>query len=55
MASTNPPRIVQLQDTTLDEYDGNLANMLRGILQECGCENRIPVKKYTYYEGQVFL
>jgi hypothetical protein len=23
-------------------------------LQECGCETRIPVKKYTYYEGKVF-
>jgi hypothetical protein len=54
MASTNPPRIVQLRDTTLDEYDGNLANMLHGILQECGCETRIPVKKYAYYEGRVF-
>jgi hypothetical protein len=28
--------------------------MLRGILQECGCETRIPDKKYAYYEGRVF-
>jgi hypothetical protein len=54
MASTKPPRIVQLQDITLDEYDRNLANLLRGILQECGCETRILVKEYTYYEGRVF-
>jgi hypothetical protein len=39
---------------TLDEYDGNLSDMLRGILQECGCETCIPVKKYAYYEGRVF-
>jgi hypothetical protein len=38
----------------LDEYDGNLSDLLRGILQECGCETRIPVKKYAYYEGRVF-
>jgi hypothetical protein len=23
-------------------------------LQECGCETRIPVKKYAYYEGRFF-
>jgi hypothetical protein len=23
-------------------------------LLECGCETRIPVKKYAYYEGKVF-
>jgi hypothetical protein len=54
MASTNPSRIVEVQDVTLDEYDGALSNMLWGILQECGCETRIPVKKYAYYEGRVF-
>jgi hypothetical protein len=32
MASTNPPRIVQLWDTTLVEYDGNLPNRLCNIL-----------------------
>jgi hypothetical protein len=54
MARTNPSRTVQVQDVTLDDYDGNLLDMLRGILQECGCETRIPVKKYAYYEGRVF-
>jgi hypothetical protein len=54
MARTNPSRTVQVRDVTLDEYDGNLADTLRGILQECGCETRIPVKKYAYYEGRVF-
>jgi hypothetical protein len=39
---------------TLDEYDGNLSDMLRDILQECGCETRIPVKKYAYYAGRFF-
>jgi hypothetical protein len=39
---------------TLDNYDGNLSDILRGILLECGCETRIPVKKYAYYEGKVF-
>jgi hypothetical protein len=38
----------------LDEYDGNLSDLLRGILQECGCETCIPIKKYAYYEGRVF-
>jgi hypothetical protein len=38
----------------LDEYDGNLSDLLWGILQECGCETRIPIKKYAYYEGRVF-
>jgi hypothetical protein len=38
----------------LDEYDGNLSDLLRGILQECGYETRIPVKNYAYYEGRVF-
>jgi hypothetical protein len=38
----------------LDEYDGNLSDLLRGILKECGCETRIPVKKYAFYEGRVF-
>jgi hypothetical protein len=54
MASTNPTRIMQVRDMTLDEYDGDLSNMLRGILQECRCETRFPVKKYAYYEGRVF-
>jgi hypothetical protein len=54
MASTNPSRTVQVRDVTLDAYDGNLSDMLRGILQECGCETRIPAKKYAYYEGRVF-
>jgi hypothetical protein len=39
---------------TLDEYDGNLSDLLRGILQGCGCETRIPIKKYAYYKGRVF-
>jgi hypothetical protein len=38
----------------MDEYDGDLSNMLLGILQECGCETCIPVKKYAYYEGRIF-
>jgi hypothetical protein len=38
----------------MNENDGNLASMLHGILKECGCETRIPFKKYAYYEGQVF-
>jgi hypothetical protein len=38
----------------LDEYDGNLSDLLPGILQECRCETRIPIKKYAYYEGRVF-
>jgi hypothetical protein len=38
---------------TLDDYDGNLSDILRGILLECGCETHIPVKKYAYYEGRV--
>jgi hypothetical protein len=54
MARTNPSRTVQVRDVTLDEYDGNLFDMLRGILQECRCETRILVKKYAYYEGRVF-
>jgi hypothetical protein len=54
MARTNPSRSVQVRDVTLDEYEGNLSDMLRGILQECGCETYIPVKKYAYYEGRVF-
>jgi hypothetical protein len=54
IASTKPPRIVQLRDTTMDDNDRNLANMLCGILKECGCETRIPVKKYAYCEGRVF-
>jgi hypothetical protein len=41
MARTNPSRTVQVRDVTLDEYDGNLSDMLRG-------------KKYAYYEGRVF-
>jgi hypothetical protein len=45
---------MQVRDVTLDEYDGNLYDMLGGILQECGCETCIPVKKYAYYEGRVF-
>jgi hypothetical protein len=54
MARTNPSRTVQVRDVTLDEYDGNLSDILRGILQECRCETHIPVKKYAYYEGRVF-
>jgi hypothetical protein len=38
----------------MNENDGNLAKMLHGILKECGCETRIPFKKYAYHEGRVF-
>jgi hypothetical protein len=54
MAHTRPSSTVQVRDKTLDDYDGNLSDILRGILLECGCETRIPVKKYAYYEGKVF-
>jgi hypothetical protein len=54
MAHMRPSSTVQVRDVTLDDYDGNLADMLRGILLECRCETLILVKKYAYYEGKIF-
>jgi hypothetical protein len=40
-------------DSTLSEYEGGLADILRAMLLEFGCDPQIQVKKYMYYDGTV--
>jgi hypothetical protein len=40
-------------DSTLSEYEGGLADILRAMLLEFGCDPQIQVKKYMYYDGTI--
>ena len=53
MANTYPKRTVRKSETWLGDYGGSLTDLLRGMLSELGCETRIPVLKYIYYDGDV--
>ncbi|KAK1632407.1 hypothetical protein QYE76_006722, partial [Lolium multiflorum] len=53
MASSRPGRNVKVLDSTLSEYEGGLADILRAMLLEFGCDPRIQVKKYWFYDGPV--
>src|SRR6266699_3258819 len=53
MTSTYPARTVRIKEATLDEYDGKLEDILRGMLLACGCPTNIPVKKISYYDGNI--
>jgi hypothetical protein len=55
MASVCPGRNVKVKTSRLDDYDGGLANILRALLLEFGCEPQIPVMKYMYYDGPVLV
>ncbi|KAK1642873.1 hypothetical protein QYE76_060678 [Lolium multiflorum] len=53
MASSRPGRNVKVKPSNLSEYDGGLADILRAMLLEFGCDPQIQVMKYWYYDGPV--
>ncbi|KAK1628762.1 hypothetical protein QYE76_003077 [Lolium multiflorum] len=53
MAYTFPKRTLRQVEGWLGDYEGPLTDLLRGMLKELHCETRIPVFKYTYYDGEI--
>ncbi|KAK1679949.1 hypothetical protein QYE76_040797 [Lolium multiflorum] len=53
MAYTFPKRTLRKVEGWLGDYDGQLTDLLRGMLKELHCETRIPVLKYIYYDGEI--
>jgi hypothetical protein len=53
MASVRPGRNVKVKTSSLDDYDGGLADILRALLLEFGCDPQIRLMKYMYYDGPV--
>ena len=53
MVSTYPNRTLRKSETWLGDYEGSLTDLLRGMLYDLGCETKIPVIKYIYYDGDV--
>ena len=53
MASSRSGRNVKVKESTLNDYDGGLADILRAMLLEFGCDPQIQVMKYMYYDGTV--
>ena len=48
-------RNLRVRDATLDDYEGGMTNLLRGLLTGLGCESRIPVKIYSYWDDVEFI
>ncbi|KAK1602293.1 hypothetical protein QYE76_008142 [Lolium multiflorum] len=46
MASSRPGRNVKVMDSTLNEYQGGLADILRAMLLEFGCDPQIPLNHH---------
>ena len=53
MAYTFPKRTLRKVEGWLGDYEGNLTDLLRGMLKELHCETKIPVLKYIYYDGEI--
>ena len=53
MAYTFPKRTLRKVEGWLGDYEGNLTDLLRGMLKELHCETRIPILKYIYYDGEI--
>ncbi|KAK1628292.1 hypothetical protein QYE76_002607 [Lolium multiflorum] len=53
MAYTFPKRTLRQVEGWLGDYEGPLTDLLCGMLKELHCETRIPVFKYTYYDGEI--
>jgi len=48
-----PPRIVRVSESNLDEYDGSWTNILKKLLTALSCETNIPVKIFSYFDGNI--
>jgi hypothetical protein len=46
-------RTVEVREVWLDKYDGDMIDVLRALLSECGCDLRVRAMKYAYYGGTV--
>ncbi|KAK1612393.1 hypothetical protein QYE76_036066 [Lolium multiflorum] len=53
MANTFPKRTLRKVEGWLGDYDGPITALLCGMLKELHCDPRIPVIKYTYYDGEI--
>ena len=46
-----PPRIVRVSDANLKEHSGGWTEILKGQLSALSCALDIPVRTYSYYDG----
>ncbi|KAK1684386.1 hypothetical protein QYE76_045234 [Lolium multiflorum] len=53
MANTFPKRTLRKVEGWLGDYDGPITALLCGMMKELHCDPRIPVIKYTYYDGEI--
>jgi hypothetical protein len=53
MANTFPKRTLRKVEGWLGDYVGPITALLCGMLKELHCDPRIPVIKYTYYDGEI--
>ena len=53
MTSWMPERIVRIRETTLDEYSGEWTEVLRQMMLDFGCPDKIPVKVFSYHDGSI--
>ena len=48
-----PPRIVRVSDENLEEHSGGWTEILKGQLSPLYCALDIPVRTYSYYDGNI--
>ena len=48
-----PPRIVRVSDGELEEHSGGWTEILKGQLSALSCALDIPVRTYSYYDGNI--
>jgi hypothetical protein len=46
-------KTVKVREVWLNEYDGDMIDVLRTLLLKCGCDPLVRVMKYAYYDGTV--
>ena len=53
MASSMPPRKVRVSDSYLKEHFGGWTEILKSLLITLSCATDIPVKIYSYFDGNI--
>ena len=53
MTSSMPPRIVRVSESNLKEHFGGWTEILKSLLLALSCATDIPVKIYSYFDGNI--
>ena len=53
MTSSMPPRIVRVSESNLKEHFGGWTGILKSLLLALSCATDIPVKIYSYFDGNI--